>query len=167
MSKRILLTDLTVKLLAPVPCSEYRDLASGKLTKNRKNSSPFIKLVKRYSVKKKTARTEKLSATSKKSYWFNAAAWLRVTRNSSEPVSLVLTYKDASGTYAVIVDEDKATSSHSLMLSGCVEIVAHGEIEYINTCCSGLGNDQVVYIDGLHVERIQSSNVDPAQLLTA
>ncbi len=83
---------------------------------------------------------------------FNAAVWLRFLQTPQAPVSLWLKYRDASGEYAVMVDEMQLESD-AAMLSGCVTIQTRGALSYLQAHISGLRASDVFSVEELYVQR--------------
>ena len=153
MNEKIPTKFLKLKKLADVPRSEYMDGPSPKELREAKKRKSFLSLLRKGSSSGQQANITNGPVT----LTFNAAAWMRVPESAKQKVSLVICYKDSSGEYAVVVDEAEISESYSLMLSGCVTIKSKGTPEYVRACCAGLSEDQLTFVDELHVQRVKSA----------
>jgi len=142
---------LKLKKLSDVPRSEYIDGPSPKELRDANKRKSFISMLR------KTPKIAK-PAVSKSpiSLTFNAATWVKVPKSSKQSISLVISYKDMSGEYALVVDEDEISDGFSLMLSGCVTIKSKGIPEYIHVSIAGLKENQMAMVDDLFVQKVKS-----------
>lgn len=166
MNEKIPTKLLKLKTLAEVPRAEYLSGPDPKDMLDTKKRHSFLSLLR----KSKSAETPKPAASVSKKpvkLALNAAAWLRVPESQQQVVSLVICYKDTSGEFAVVVDEAEISSGFSLMLSGCVTFESQGTPEYIKACVAGLKQNQLAYVDELHVQKIEMEAVSTIPRKTA
>ena len=134
-------------MLAEIPRSEYMDAPVCANPTSESERSLFFKLLR----SKNPAHKSKLKHQ-KQILKFNAVLWGRLSFPSDNLVGFFLSYKDAKGSYAVLVEEAKATES--IMLTNKVEFEVYGEIEYLRACFSGLQKNQRILVDEIFVQRI-------------
>jgi len=130
------------------------DGPSPKELRDAKKRKSFLSLLRKDSGKAANLTRGPVTLT------FNAAAWMRVPDSANQKVSLVICYKDSTGEYAVVVDEAEISETYSLMLTGCVTIESKGTPEYVQACCSGLNDEQLTFVDELHVQSVKSTALD-------
>src|SRR5690606_4119702 len=143
-------------VLAEVPRSVYMDAPVLDDPKYQKKRLDFLKLLRLKSSKseeKSTGAGGRLRCT------LNAAVWLRFNEAPSQPLSLILVYRDQKGEFAVTVDQAKAGPTGSLMLSGNVFVESRGDVEYIRACLVGLEPGQHYTVDELYVQKAKPQQV--------
>ena len=151
MNEKIPTKFLKLKKLSEVPRSEYLSGPSPKELTDAKKRKSFLSMLRKAPVHKK-AVISKAPVT----LTFNAAAWVKVPKSLKQSISLVINYKDASGEYALVVDEDEISDGFSLMLTGCVTIKSKGVPEYIHASIAGLKDKQIAMVDDLFVQNVKS-----------
>ncbi|WP_250656312.1 hypothetical protein [Alkalimarinus coralli] len=149
MNEKIPTKFLKLKELADVPRAEYIDGPSPKELRDAKKRKSFLSMLR----KSPKPAAQAVNTQGPVRLTFNAAAWMRVPDSAQQTVSLVICYKDRTGEYAMVVDEAAISENYSLMLSGCVTIESMGTPEYIKACCAGLSEDQLAFVDELHVQK--------------
>lgn len=163
MNEKIPTKFLKLKYLVDVPRAEYLDGPSPKDLLNASKRKSFLGMLRK--APKPTAQASRVQGPVQLT--FNAATWMRVPDSSQQTVSLAICYKDRTGEYAVVVDEADIGADFSLMLSGCVTIESVGTPEYIKVCCAGLSEDQLTFVDELHVQKVTSKADASSTLKTA
>jgi hypothetical protein len=118
---------------------------------NMVKKEPKNKLMKLLS-KKASSYENKSTTPGKKS--FSTAAWLSFDEEISGPISLVLTYHDASGLKRAIVDKTIAKHSQTVMLAGESTIKFQGEIQDLKIECVGVSPKHRCWIDDVHIKTI-------------
>jgi hypothetical protein len=88
---------------------------------------------------------------------FKTAAWLSFRTPPEKPVTLLLSYKDAKGEFSIIIDETTPDGSHSLMLSGDIEITFYGELEYLKAIATGIQKEHGLFIEEIYVRQIRNT----------
>ena len=155
MSEKIHTKFLKLKKIADVPRSEYINGPSTEDLRDEKKRKRFLSILRKPPQNTKTV-TSKAPVTLS----FNAAAWIKVPKSLKQTISLVISYKDASGEYALVVDEDEISDGFSLMLTGCVTLTSKGVPEYIHASVAGLKDHQVAMVDDLFVQKVKSANIN-------
>ncbi len=138
---------IMLRTLANVPVSEYADIRPPKNSLDKNERLSFLKRLRQ----KPTVTSSQV--TKSKQLSFNAAVWLSFNKSIKKPVSLWLSYKDASGENTILVDEQCLNESTSAMLSGSVSFQVKGNIEYLRACCGGIGMEEHFNIEDVHVRR--------------
>ncbi len=138
---------IMLRTLVNVPVSEYADICP---PKNALNVHERLSFFKRLRQKPSTAQTKDVKS---KQISFNAAVWLSFNKVMNRPVSLWLSYKDASGENTILVDEQCITESKSAMLSGTISLNVKGHIEYLRACCGGVSMEEHFCVDEVCVKR--------------
>ncbi|WP_097460716.1 hypothetical protein [Mangrovitalea sediminis] len=160
MSSALPLRLIKVRPVAEVPLSVYNERAQQqKAAPDHKRAGLLGRLLRQ----NETAQAQRNQSRQNTEHHFNAAAWLHFREPPLQPVSLVLTYRDQRGEFAVIVDESVVGQEGSVMLSGSVSISARGDIEDLKVGCLGVENSQHFRVDELHVQRIESLQSQPQQ----
>ena len=100
---------------------------------------------------------------------FNAAVWISFNCVMNKPVSLWLSYKDASGENTILVDEQCMSESNSAMLSGTVSLDVKGHVEYLRACCGGVSMEEHISVDDVCVKRQEAvfEVADPFSIMMA
>jgi hypothetical protein len=150
MNNKIPTKFLKLKKIADVPRSEYMDGPSPKELRDANKRKSFLSMLRK-SPTKSTAIVSKAPVT----LTFNAAAWVKVPKSSRQTISLIISYKDSSGEYALVVDEDEISDGFSLMLTGCVTLKSKGIPEYIHVSVAGLIDSEIAMIDDLFVQNVK------------
>ena len=153
-----------LKPLADVPRHEFTDRPSKAVANNKSPRTALARMLG-ISASEKGNSKRNLSSSKPQRRTFNAAVWLRFLDSPKQPVSMWLLYRDDKGEFAVMVDQAKVDSG-STMLSGCVTIPVHGQIEYMKACCSGLEPGKPYTVEELYVQR-HASNVKQQSQNTA
>jgi len=151
MNEKIPTKFLKLKKITDVPRSEYIDGPSPKELRDAKKRTSFLSMLRKAPEKIKTSNS-KLPIT----LTFNAAAWVKVPKSLKQTVSLVISYKDASGEYALVIDEDEISDGFSLMLTGCITLKSKGTPEYIHVSIAGLKDNQIAIVDDLFVQKVKT-----------
>jgi len=151
MNEKIPTKFLKLKKITDVPRSEYIDGPSPKELRDAKKRTSFLSMLRKAPEKTKTSNS-KLPIT----LTFNAAAWVKVPKSLKQTVSLVISYKDASGEYALVIDEDEISDGFSLMLTGCITLKSKGTPEYIHVSIAGLKDNQIAIVDDLFVQKVKT-----------
>ena len=141
---------LKLKKLADVPRSEYIEGPSAKELRDAKKRKSFLNMLRKAPVNSKPVMSK-----SPVTLTFNAAAWVKVPKSLKQSISLVINYKDSSGEYAFVVDEDVISDGFALMLTGCVTIKSKGVPEYIQASIAGLKDNQIAMVDDLFVQNVK------------
>lgn len=142
---------IMLRTLANVPVSEYADIRP---PKNSLNTNERLSFLKR--LRQKPGASNPNYAKSKH-LSFNAAVWLSFNQTMQKPVSLWLSYKDATGENTILVDEQCLNESTSAMLSGTVSFNVKGNLEYLRACCGGVAMEERFNLDEVHVRRQEES----------
>lgn len=150
MNEKIPTKFLKLKKISEVPRSEYVNGPCPKDLRDAKKRKSFLSMLRKPPENVK-AVVSKLPTT----LTFNAAAWVKIPKSLKQTISLVISYKDASGEYALIVDEDEISDGFALMLTGCVTLVSKGVPEYIHVSVAGLKDEQVAMVDDLFVQKVK------------
>lgn len=145
---------ISLKTLSQVPVSEYADISPPKDATNPEQRASFFKLLRQ----KPKSQSKSSPMTIRKELSFNAAVWLNFPKPLNKPVSLWLSYKDASGENTILVDEQALKDSCSAMLSGKVSIQVKGNLEYLRASCGGVAMDERFQIEELYVRRMRDAN---------
>lgn len=95
-----------------------------------------------------------LKPTTKKLYTLDVVSWLRLGLNCDKSISLCLSYRDSSGEYVEIVDEQKVSNGSSVMLSGRVTIETKGHLQEVKIACAGLKDTDRCYVEDLSITYI-------------
>tara|TARA_R110002167_G_scaffold99318_2_gene260494 strand:+ start:785 stop:1276 length:492 start_codon:yes stop_codon:yes gene_type:complete len=142
---------IMLRALSNVPVSEYADIHPPKNSLDTNERLSFLKRLRQKPSAKNndTKKTKQLS--------FNAAVWMSFSQVMHKPVSLWLSYKDATGENTILVDEQCLNESKSAMLSGTVSFQVQGNIEYLRACCGGIGIEERFSLDEIHVRRQHQS----------
>lgn len=143
---------LMLKTLRDVPRSEYSDVRVPKNLNDSKERLGFLKMLRQ-----KPSAQQKAAASKTKLLTFNAAVWLNFSNAAKKPVSLWLSYKDAQGENTILVDEQCLGDSKSAMLSGNVSFKVVGNLEYLRTCCGGVGINESFVVEDMHVSRLENN----------
>jgi hypothetical protein len=138
---------IMLRILASVPISEYADIRPPKNSLDKNERLSFLKRLRQ------KPSTKINSATKTKQLSFNAAVWMSFSQVINKPVSLWLSYKDATGENTILVDEQCLSESKTAMLSGTVSFQVTGNIEYLRACCAGVGMEEQFSLDDIHVRR--------------
>jgi|GEM_PF-7044719 len=141
---------LKLKKLADVPRSEYVGGPSPRELRDANKRKSFLRMLR-----KSPENTKPVNSKIPTTLTFNAAAWVKVPKSAKQSISLVISYKDASGEYALIVDEDVISDGFSLMLTGCVTLKSKGIPEYIRASIAGLEDSQMAMVDDLFVQLVK------------
>lgn len=141
---------LKLRVLTEVPRSQYAEISAPKDASNEKERINFFRMLRRGS---STAPKSGVSRVTAQFLDLNAAGWLTFKQIPSVPVSLWLVFADDKGEHSVLVDEQRLSESHSVMLSGSVNIHAKGDIRYIKACVGGVRADDQLSVDELYVKR--------------
>jgi len=151
MNEKIPTKFLKLKALSEVPRSEYMSGPSPKDLRDAKKRKSFLSMLR------KTPKVTNSISSSKvlKTLKFNVASWVKVPKSAKQLISLVVCYKDQTGEYAVVVDEDQISDGFSLMLTGCVTLSSKGIPEYIKVCIAGLKENQLAMVDDLYVQKVK------------
>ncbi len=157
MNEKIPTRFLKLKELADVPRAEYMDGPSPAELRDAKKRKSFLSMLRKAPATIKPSSKSKNPITLK----FNAAAWVRVPKSKKQLISLVISYKDTSGEYAVVVDEDEISEGFSLMLTGCVTIMTKGTPEFMKVCVAGLNDNQLAMVDDLYIQKIELDKLEP------
>jgi hypothetical protein len=152
MSEKIPSKFLKLKKIADVPRSEYIDGPSPTELRNSKKRKKFLSILRKVPDNVKT-----IASKAPINLTFNTAAWVKIPKSLKQTISLVVSYKDASGEYSHVVDEDEISDGFSLMLTGCVSIKSKGVPEYIHVSVAGLKDDQIAMVDDLFVQNVKST----------
>lgn len=160
MSSALPLRLVKVRPVAEVPPSVYGERGPTRKAAQDDKRSGLLGRLLRQGEAASSQRTQSRQVTE---HHFNAAAWLHFREAPLQPVSLVLTYRDQRGEFAVIVDEAVVGQGGSVMLSGSVSINARGDIEDLKVGCLGVQSDQHFRVDELHVQRVEASQMQPQQ----
>ena len=145
---------IMLKTLSQVPVSEYADIRPPKDPANQEQRAGFFKLLRQ---KPKSHATKFVNGSASKDLSFNAAVWLNFPQPLHKPVSLWLSYKDASGENTILVDEQALKGSSSAMLSGTVSIRVKGHLDYLRASCGGVAMDERFQIEELYVRRLNDT----------
>lgn len=148
MSEKIPTKFLKLKKLSDVPRAEYIDGPSPKELRDAKKRKSFLSVLRKAPVAAPVVNS-KIPTT----LTFNAAAWVKVPKSLKQSISLVISYKDASGEHSHIVDEDEISDGFSLMLTGCVTLKSKGTPDYIQVSIAGLKEGQIAMVDDLFVQK--------------
>jgi len=151
MNEKIPTKFLKLKKLTDVPRSEYIDGPSPKDLRDAKKRTSFLSMLRKAPENAKPA-ISKLPIT----LTFNTAAWVKVPKSFKQSISLVISYKDATGEYALVIDEDEISDGFSLMLTGCVTLKSKGTPEYIHVSVAGLKENQITIVDDLFVQKVKT-----------
>jgi hypothetical protein len=144
---------ISLKTLSQVPVSEYADIRPPKDCTDQQQRAGFFKLLRQ---KPKNNQTKSHVNVSQE-LLFNAAVWLNFPQPLNKPVSLWLSYKDATGENTILVDEQALKGTSSAMLSGTVSIRVKGHLEYLRASCGGVAVDERFHIEELYVRRLRDS----------
>lgn len=139
---------IMLRTLANVPVSEYADIRP---PENCTDTQTRLSFIKRLRQKPKAA--SKAKDNRHRTLSFNAAVWMRFSKAMQKPVSLWLSYQDASGENTILVDEQYLNESSSAMLSGTVTFTVKGQIDYLRACCGGVAQNEGYSVDEIHVRR--------------
>jgi hypothetical protein len=142
---------IMLRTLANVPVSEYADIRP---PKDATNSNERLSFLKR--LRQKPSKTNNCAIKSRH-LSFNAAVWMSFNQVMHKPVSLWLSYKDASGENTILVDEQCLSESTSAMLSGTVSFQVKGHLEYLRACCGGIAMEERFNLDEVHVRRQEAA----------
>jgi len=142
---------IMLRTLANVPVSEYADIRP---PINSLDTNERLSFLKRLRQKPSVSNSNN---TKLKHLSFNAAVWLSFNQTMKKPVSLWLSYKDASGENTILVDEQCLNESTSAMLSGTVSFNVKGNLEYLRACCGGIAMEERFNLDEVHVRRQEAS----------
>jgi hypothetical protein len=91
----------------------------------------------------------------KKTYTLDVVSWLRLGLNQDKSISLCLSYKDSTGEYVEIVDEQNVTNGSSVMLSGRVTIETKGHLQEVKVACAGLKDSDRCYVEDLSITYVK------------
>tara|TARA_R110001599_G_scaffold72692_3_gene201484 strand:+ start:1241 stop:1807 length:567 start_codon:yes stop_codon:yes gene_type:complete len=154
---------IMLRTLTNVPISEYADIRPPKDSSDTQERLSFLKRLRQ----KPSAKNN--NATKTQHLSFNAAVWMSFSQLMHKPVSLWLSYKDATGENTILVDEQCLNESKSAMLSGTVSFQVKGNVEYLRACCGGIGREEPFSLDEIHVRRLHESVefVDPFAAMMA
>ena len=144
---------ISLKTLSQVPVSEYADISPPLDATDPEQRAGFFKLLRQ----KTKSQIKVNSPLVRKELSFNAAVWLSFPQPLNKPVSLWLSYKDASGENTILVDEQALRDSSSAMLSGTVSIQVKGPLEYLRASCGGVSKEEHFQIEELYVRRLRDS----------
>jgi len=150
MNEKIPTKFLKLKKLADVPRSEYMGGPSPKELRDANKRKSFLSMLRKPPTKAKSV-VSKAPVT----LTFNAAAWVKVPKSDKQTISLVISYKDSSGEYTHVVDEDEISDGFSLMLTGCITLKSKGIPEYIHASIAGLKENQIAMVDDLFVQNVK------------
>lgn len=150
MNNKIPKRFLKLKKIADVPRSEYMAGPSPKELRDANNRKSFFSMLR-----KSPANAKPVISKIPTTLTFNMAAWVKVPKSSKQSISLVISYKDSSGEYALVVDEDEISDGFSLMLTGCVTLKSKGIPEYIHVSIAGLIDKQIAMVDDLFVQNVK------------
>ena len=145
---------IMLKTLSQVPLSEYADIRPPEDPMNQAQRAGFFKRLRQ---KPKTHASKSGHAYTSRDLSFNAAVWLNFAQPLNKPVSLWLSYKDASGENTILVDEQALKESSSAMLSGSVSIRVKGNLDYLRASCGGVAMDEKFQIEDIYVRRLKDS----------
>jgi len=155
MNEKIPTKFLKLKKIADVPRAEYMDGPSPKELLDANKRKSFLSMLR-----KPSAKAKPIVSKSPVTLTFNAAAWVKVPKSDKQSISLVISYKDSNGEYALVVDEDEISDGFSLMLTGCVTLKSKGIPEYIHVSVAGLKENQIAMIDDLFVQSVKAEIQD-------
>lgn len=149
---------IMLRTLANVPVSEYADI---RVPANCSDTQERLSFLQRLRQKPKKVNHSKDKQS--KTLSFNAAVWMSFPKSMQKPVSLWLSYKDASGENTILVDEQCLNEASSAMLSGTVTFKAKGQIEYLRACCGGISPQDNFSLDEIHVRRQEAETYADTQ----
>jgi len=150
---------LKLKALSEVPRSEYMSGPSPKELRDAKKRKSFLSMLR----KSPKITNSLTSSKALNTLTFNVASWVKVPESVKQLISLVICYKDQTGEYAVVVDEDQISDGFSLMLTGCVTLSSKGTPEYIKICIAGLKENQLAMVDDLYVQKVKEEKPESLQ----
>tara|TARA_R110001592_G_scaffold288331_1_gene557328 strand:- start:967 stop:1431 length:465 start_codon:yes stop_codon:yes gene_type:complete len=143
-----------LRTLVNVPVSEYADIRPPINSLDVNERLSFLKRLRQKPgvVSKSVSKSKQLS--------FNAAVWMSFNQAIHKPVSLWLSYKDATGENTILVDEQCLGDSTTAMLSGTVSFNVKGNLAYLRACCGGISMEERFSVDEVHVRRQEAATLE-------
>lgn len=146
-------------LLLEVPQSEYLDRPVCENPLDKESRHNFFKMLR--GKLKDSPKTPHFDPRKKHIREFHTAVWLSFRNPPNKPVALLLSYKDSTGEFAIIVDESTPDVSSTMMLAGDCRIEFQGELKYLKALATGLKREHLFFVEDVHVQRIKQAKDNP------